>query len=191
MLTTEQKSQFEEWVHRYTDDLLAWATHKTTALDIAEDLVQDTFLAAYSGLHTFEARSSPKTWLFSILNFKIIDYYRAKAKEQNSEDEISIRATQLTDQTFDEQGAWANQITNGLWEDETHLLDDPAFNQVMDICLDDLPPLWRTAITAKYLLQKKGSEISQELGISTANYWQIVHRSKLLLKTCIELKWPQ
>jgi hypothetical protein len=38
--------------------------------------------------------------------------------------------------------------------------------------------------------EKNRSHLS-ELEITTSNYWQIVHRSKLLLKKCLELKWDQ
>jgi RNA polymerase sigma-70 factor (ECF subfamily) len=39
------------------------------------------------------------------------------------------------------------------------------------------------------LKREKKEAICQELEITTSNYWQIVHRSKLLLKKCLELKW--
>jgi RNA polymerase sigma-70 factor (ECF subfamily) len=39
------------------------------------------------------------------------------------------------------------------------------------------------------ILKKKTEAICQELEITASNYWQIVHRSKLLLKKCLELKW--
>jgi RNA polymerase sigma-70 factor (ECF subfamily) len=50
---------------------------KTSSKEIAEDL-QDTFLAAFHKIDSFEGKSQPKTWLFSIL--KVIDYYRLSAR---------------------------------------------------------------------------------------------------------------
>jgi RNA polymerase sigma-70 factor (ECF subfamily) len=45
---------------------------KTSSKEIAEDLVQDTFLAAFHKIDSFEGKSQPKTWLFSILNNKVL-----------------------------------------------------------------------------------------------------------------------
>jgi RNA polymerase sigma-70 factor (ECF subfamily) len=55
------------------------AFFKTSSKEIAEDLVQDTFLAAFHKIDSFEGKSQPKTWLFS-LNNKVIDYYRLSAR---------------------------------------------------------------------------------------------------------------
>jgi RNA polymerase sigma-70 factor (ECF subfamily) len=52
----------------------------------------------------------------------------------------------------------------------------------MEECMNDLRKKWKLAITSKYLSEKKTEAICQELEITASNYWQIVHRSKLLLK---------
>jgi len=78
----EKKSNktLENWLNDYSDDLFSWAHYKTSSKEIAEDLVQDTFLAAYKKMESFKGKSKPKTWLFSILNNKIIDHYRKSAR---------------------------------------------------------------------------------------------------------------
>jgi RNA polymerase sigma-70 factor (ECF subfamily) len=38
-------------------------------------------------------------------------------------------------------------------------------------------------------MDKKTEEICQELGISTTNYWQMMHRAKLQLRECIDENW--
>ena len=64
----------ESWVYQYSNALFSWAISKTKDKQLAEDLVQDTFIAALKSFETFENRSQPKTWLISILNNKIIDH---------------------------------------------------------------------------------------------------------------------
>ncbi|MDZ7646527.1 MAG: RNA polymerase sigma factor [Cytophagales bacterium] len=59
-----------QWVNQYGDALYSWAFHKTIDEAIAQDLVQETFIAAYQKLDTFKNASSPKTWLFGILKNK-------------------------------------------------------------------------------------------------------------------------
>lgn len=69
-----KNAQLTSWVKEYTRDMLSWARHKVKDTAAAEDLVQDTFLAAAEQIDTFRNDSSPRTWLFSILNNKIAGY---------------------------------------------------------------------------------------------------------------------
>jgi len=190
-MALETKKEFTEWVNTYTNDMLSWAAHKVSDVETAEDLVQDSFLAAYHSLEKFENKSSPKTWLMSILNNKIVDHYRKNARSISSNGKFTEdSAISLTDSFFNERGRWQSADSFSTnWGDEIHLLDNTAFNEVLKLCLEDLPENWRTAITAKYLMQKSADDICQELGITSSNYWQIIHRAKLMLKKCIEAGW--
>jgi RNA polymerase sigma-70 factor (TIGR02943 family) len=170
-------------VHAYGDELFTWALHKTNNQTVAEDLVQETFLSVYASFDSFKGDSKPKTWIFRILNNKIIDYYRKSAHHiSNGMTESEKDGYLMTEALFDENNNWKTNGLEGAWKDEEHLLDNPEFNQVMDICLDDLSPSWKTAILWKYHFQKEAKEICQELKISPSNYWQILHRAKLLLR---------
>jgi RNA polymerase sigma-70 factor (ECF subfamily) len=190
-MALETEKEFTEWVNTYTHDMLSWAAHKVSDVETAEDLVQDSFLAAYHSLEKFENKSSPKTWLMSILNNKIVDHYRQNARSISSNGKFTEEtATDLSESFFNKQGTWQSSDSfSTIWGDETHLLDNSAFNEVLQLCLDDLPENWRTAITSKYLIQKSADDICQELGITSSNYWQIIHRAKLMLKKCIEAGW--
>ena len=183
---------FENWVNQFSDDLYSWALYKTSSKETAEDLVQDTFMSAYHKIDGFEGKSQPKTWLFAILNNKIINFYRKNAKVKKHEFRISEKAGfQLSDDLFDKSNRWKDKEIDPIWENEEHLLDNPDFNGVMATCMDDLPEKWKTAITSKYLTDKKAKEICQDLEITVSNYWQIVHRAKLLLKKCLETNWSE
>uniref|UniRef100_UPI004049B223 sigma-70 family RNA polymerase sigma factor n=1 Tax=Flavobacterium sp. TaxID=239 RepID=UPI004049B223 len=181
---------FENWIHHFGDELFKWALFKTSSKEIAEDLVQETFLAAFHKLYTFQGKSTPKTWLFSILNHKIIDYYRASKKETK----INFSRTETIgmefyEGLFDENRHWKKMDVDPIWDDEEVILDNPEFANILKQCLDSLPEKWNLAVTSKYLSEKNAHEICQDLDISVTNYWQIIHRAKLLLKNCIELKW--
>lgn len=76
-----KNDSIESWVKLYTGSLYDWALFKTSYKETAEDLVQDTFLAAKLQFEKFKQNSSAKTWLFAILNNKIKDYYRNKYKQ--------------------------------------------------------------------------------------------------------------
>lgn len=184
------KKTLENWVNQFSDELFSWALYKTSSKETAEDLVQETFLAAFHKIDTFQGKSQPKTWLFSILNNKVIDHYRLSAKTTKQTFSISENSGfELSDNLFNETENWKDNDINPIWDQEEELLDNPEFNNVMQSCMEDLPQKWKFAVTSKYLTDKNADEICQELEISTSNYWQIVHRAKLLLKKCLEMKW--
>ncbi|MBW2063890.1 MAG: RNA polymerase sigma factor [Deltaproteobacteria bacterium] len=56
-----------KWVELYGDYLYRYAFARTRNQQVAEDLVQETFLAALNGLQDFQGRSTEKTWLSSII----------------------------------------------------------------------------------------------------------------------------
>ncbi|BAX81758.1 sigma-70 family RNA polymerase sigma factor [Labilibaculum antarcticum] len=173
-----------KWVNEFTNELYKWAYYKTSSAETAEDLVQETFLAAAEKVSTFKGDSSAKTWLFSILNHKIIDYYRKKVNKPVAMESNTIASY------FDEDGSWQKEKRPKDWQDEeNHLLDDNDFQQILKKCLDALPEKWSTCVKLKYLTEKSGEDICQELEIAPTNYWQIVHRSKLQLRNCIENNW--
>ena len=177
-----------EWVNLYSDKLYSWALHKTSNKEVAEDLVQETFLAAFKSVNNFNNDSQPHTWLFSILNNKIIDYYRKAAKSLEKPTENELLSEKATDSLFNAKGQWENNYSSN-WQDDEHLLDNKEFTIILSLCIGKLPDNWRIAIESKYQKDKKASEICKELNITSSNYWQMIHRAKLQLKICIEKNW--
>ncbi len=177
-----------QWVDDYTDDLLNWAYQKTSNLSLAEDLTQDTFLVAHQRMDHFRKESTPKTWLFAILKNKIIDYYRRQFKQPASVSINHVREEGFT--PFDSDEKWISHHAPAHWErNDQQLLDNPDFSKTLEYCMEVLPSKWRLALELKFFQEKKGDAISQELGMSTSNYWQVVHRAKLQLRDCLEVRW--
>ena len=181
MITTQHT--ITEWVDIYTDALYEWACYKLSDNDLAKDLVQDTFIAAFQNLAGFTGKSNPKTWLFSILNNKITDHYRKEFRSP-----VKQGLTCEPD-FFDDDGMWRKERRPVEWSDTTHLLDDPQFAKVLSTCLGKLPAQWASAVHLKYLDEKDGPEVCKDLNITTSNYWQIIHRAKLSLRQCLEMNW--
>lgn len=188
-LTIEKQNIFTSWVNTYADNLYTWAYHKTSDKDIAKDLVQDTFLSAYKSMENFKGESNPKTWLIRILNNKIVDFYRKKAKHLKINIPLSTLEKDETDAFFDRYQSWEINGFEAAWQQDQNLMDNTDFQNALNNCLKKLPQKWQFTISAKYLLDKNAKEICQDLDISASNYWQILHRSKLSLKKCLELNW--
>ena len=74
------------WVDEHGDALFRYAILRLKDEHLAEDLIQDTFLAALNGIGKFKPGSSPRAWLVGILKRKIIDHYRRNVIEIPSAD---------------------------------------------------------------------------------------------------------
>ncbi len=178
--------ELKMWVESYADELYRKALFLTSHRETSEDMVQETFLAASQNIHQFEGKSSPRTWLHAILKNKVADHFRERYKLTNHDSSLES----FEDQFFTKEGSWKPEAAPNPWgESEKHLLDDPDFSKVLQVCLDHLPQQWRDIVVLKFLEERKGEDISTYLGISTANYWQIMHRAKLQLRGCIEKGW--
>lgn len=190
---TSTHVNIQEWVSLYADDLFRWALHKTGVKESAEDLVQDTFLAAFNSFDKFQGKSQPKTWLFSIMNNKVIDFHRKKFKEASKVHPNSLNnhtEGDVLNEFFDTTDTWKSNAKPSNWNQlDGHLLDNHEFNTVFEECMKNLSPSWYSAIHFKYLDQKNGNEICQELGITSSNYWKMLQRAKLQLRACIEKGW--
>lgn len=172
------------WVNDFSDDLYRWALAKVNDVETAQDLVQETFFSAVKSFDSYKSTAAPKTWLFSILKNKIADHFRKvyKEREAPTEDVLNV--------FFDQNDAWGSSFSPASWSSaEPHLLDNPDFNVALQNCLGKLPDKWQSAIQYKYLEEKKGEQICKELEITPTNFWQMLHRAKLQLRSCLESSW--
>ncbi len=177
------KDDIISWVKIYTKDLFSYTLTKVEQKEIAEDLVQEAFLSAYQSYTNYKGKSNAKTWLFSILKNKIADHYRSKYKRGMEVSPVFIK------QFFDENDRWKPEYKPTAWTNETELLDDPEFSKIFKNCIENLPVKWSSAVRLKYLKDHDTNIICSELEITPSNFWQIIHRAKLQLRNCLELKW--
>lgn len=180
----DKSDRITDLVEKYSDDLYRFAFARTKDHEISQDLVQDTLIVAFQKADTFRGESSPKTWLTSILKFKVADHYRKKIKEKVSDVEIGDIS-----ESFKGNGHWNADKSPFVFGDEKHLLDNPKFVTIFNGCIESLPELWSSIIKMKYINPKDSKEIRKEFGITDTNMWQIVHRSKLKLKECLKTNW--
>ena len=184
MDTTNPTATIKCWVELYSDSMYSWALHKTSSKETAEDIVQETFLAAVQSFDKFKGDSNPKTWLFAILNNKINDHYR------NSYRKPVVDCNAIFETLFDSNDQWKPDQRPQQWADDSgHLLDNDEFQQTLQNCMKKLPSNWFSAIQLKFMEEKNSALICQELGITDTNFWQMLHRAKLQLRKCLELNW--
>jgi RNA polymerase sigma-70 factor (ECF subfamily) len=177
------KNNIISWVSLYTSDLFAYSLVRVGRKEIAEDLVQETFLSAYQSYQNFEGKSTAKTWLFSILKHKIADHYRAKYKKG-----IEVSSS-LPQNYFDENDRWKEEFKPIKWPAEKELTDDPNFKKALNHCMESLPEKWSSVVRLKFLEEQDSKAVCSTLEITSSNFWQIIHRAKLQLRNCLEVKW--
>ncbi len=169
-------------VEEHSDYLLSFAMSKLQDLELAKDLVQDTFVSAITKLDTFEKRSNIRTWLTSILNRKIIDHWR----------KAETRYTDPVSSFFRQDGGPRHWILDkGKDQTVASIVDQITMEETaleLHNCIEKLPEKWRGVIASKYLEEKQSEDICKEMEITPSNLWVIIHRSKLLLRDCLTKK---
>lgn len=181
------------WVDQYGDSLFRYALSWVRDSQVAEDLVQETFLAALGSQASFGGESTERTWLFGILKHKIIDHYRV-AKRQNN-------VCKLADARGDDdasQGEYMEHSAESVpmdsaideWRINPGICSQQkAFWEVLQQCLSKVSPRLATAFALKEIEQLDTKEICAALSVSEGNLWVMLHRARAYLRQCLELNW--
>lgn len=176
----------ESWVDSYGDFLYRFALSRVKDPSIAEDLVQETFLAALRARENFKGRSTGRTWLIAILKHKIVDHIRKKIREPST-DKIET-LTDISDPDFDERGQW--QIRPGKWTvNPGNLYEQKEFLDVLYRCLAELPERLAEAFVKREIDGLSTDQVCKELGITATNSWVMLYRARMSLRRCLENRW--
>ena len=158
--------------------------------DLAEDLVQETLLSAYSAGDSFQGRALVNSWLFAILKNKIIDALRQIGRQRKV---FTALDDELLDETFKSHfipnGRWTPEGQPQHWNNPEKSLNNNEFQKILQSCLYNLPENTARVFTLKEILGFSSNEIQQMCGISTANYHTIMHRARESLRQCLQIKW--
>ena len=176
----------ETWVDRYGDYLYRFALSRIKDPVVAEDLVQETFLAALRGRNNFQSRSALQTWLTAILKHKIIDYFRKKNREQVVEDIETV--TETVEGFFKNTGSW--KIKPGKWDvNPMKIYEQREFIDVLYRCLAKLPDRLARAFVLREMEGLSTEELCKTMEISASNSWVMLYRARTYLRRCLEIKW--
>lgn len=191
---SEQSTEFDPtvWVDAHGDYLFTFAVARVRDAATAEDLVQDTLLAAIQAVGSFDGRSSERTWLCGIMKHKIIDHFRKSSREVELNDEESDLSAY--EQMFRQEGAakghWTAVARPAKWDDSPErVLEHAEFREALTNCLGRLPERVANVFTLRELDGFESEEICESLNISPGNLWVMMHRARLHLRRCIDLNW--
>jgi RNA polymerase sigma-70 factor (ECF subfamily) len=170
--------------------LLRYASLQLRDAGAAEDAVQDTLIAALEGWDRFGGKSSVKTWLTGILKHKIIDHIRRQSREQplvSGNGDSGQGEADAVDALFLEDGHWRQPPS--AWGDPDKALENKAFMTVFEQCAKNMPVKTARAFMMREVMELSTDDICKELDVSATNCWVILHRARLSLRECLEMKW--
>jgi RNA polymerase sigma-70 factor (ECF subfamily) len=181
----------ERWVEDHSDALFGFAALRVRDRAIAQDLVQETFLAAIKAKESFAGRSTERSWLFGILRNKLADYYRLQAREMPFADPEMFLPEEKG--SFAEAGlgkdGWITGFGPQPWETPEEVLVTKEFQEALKGCLSKLPDKIAQVFFLREVDEVSSEEICKDLGISSNNLWVMLHRARMGLRRCLEVHW--
>lgn len=178
------------WVDRHGDYLFRYALARVRNETVAEDLVQETLLAAFQARGRVSNLLSERGWLTGILKHKILDHFRRLARERTVNEEDSL--PEELQNRFDDNGHWKREPGAGPaeWgEDAASLMQRQEFMAALAQCLAKLPRRCADAFVLREMEEETSERIQEVLGITSSNLWVLLHRARMQLRLCLEQNW--
>lgn len=174
-----------KWVEDHGEALYHYVLIRVGKSDLAEDLVQETFLAALHAREKFAGRSSERTWLVGILRNKILEHFRLAGKQQTSQQQ---QLTDVNSYYFDKSRHWKSIPKEWKSNPET-IIDNQEFWNVFHSCMKRLSKGQASVFVLREMDELGCEEICRELGVTDSSLWVRLHRARLQLRQCLEQNW--
>jgi RNA polymerase sigma-70 factor, ECF subfamily len=176
---------FMELIRALNPSLLRVARMFVPTAALAEDVVQETWLAVFNGIDRFEGRSSLKTWIFRILT------NTAKTRGERERRSVPFSALDTDDGGFEPAversrftgtGQWA--VLPRAWPEDRLLAKETL--SVVERAIERLPPSQRTVITLRDIEGWTADEVRNALELSETNQRVLLHRARAKVRRSLE-----
>ena len=172
---------FVTLVERYNGAMLRLAASFVPSRAVAEEVVQETWLAMLRGLAAFEGRSSLKTWLFTIL----VNRARSTGVRESRTVPVADAGPVVDASRFGPDGAWVLPPEHWIEEAESRV-DAVKLNVLLRSALNGLPPRQREVVLLRDVEELTSAEVCGVLSISEANQRVLLHRGRGKLRQVLE-----
>jgi RNA polymerase sigma-70 factor (ECF subfamily) len=174
----------DKWIDLYADYLFNYTVTRVSDREIAQDLVQDTFLAGLKSMKNFKGEASERTWLISILKRKIIDHYR-KINSNKGKAEVRIQYNDA-----ESEGDWLEErVADPFDKTAEDSMQNSELGDAIHNCLSKLPNKQANVFKMKTVLNYETEVICNELNITASNLWVIIHRARTAMADCLKENW--
>lgn len=190
-LRARDEVAFAALVDQHTPAMLRVARGYVASHEIAEEVVQEAWIALLKGIDGFEGRSSLRTWLFTVL----INIAKKRGLRERSDVDMSIAAftggtvdpARFRDQDDPYPGHWKPDEVPTPFPDtpEGSALGE-ELRAVTRRELEKLPERQRLVVTMRDLLDMDSAEVSRLLDLSAANQRVLLHRGRAAVRQSLE-----
>jgi RNA polymerase sigma-70 factor (ECF subfamily) len=190
-LRARDEAAFADVVDLHTPSLLRVARGYVPSAAIAEEVVQETWVALLKGIDSFEGRSSLRTWLF------IVMINIAKTRGMRERRDVDVAVAAYTGGTVDPaRFRAAGEEWSGHWRDGEEPSPFPETPEgsvlgselvaVAQGALKELPERQRVVVTLRDMLGFDSAEVCELLDISVANQRVLLHRGRAVVRRQLE-----
>ncbi len=180
-LRAGDEQAFVALVERYNGSMLRLAASFVPGRAVAEEVVQDTWLAVLRGLASFEGRSSLRTWMFTIL----VNRARStRAREQRSIP-VADAGPVVDASRFGRGGAWSAPPEHWIEEAEDRI-EAGKLAGLLRTAVDGLPGRQREVVLLRDVEGMSSVDVCAVLAISEANQRVLLHRGRGKLRQALE-----
>ncbi len=189
-LAARDPEAFAFLLDRYHPSLVRLAQQYVPSRAVADEVVQETWLAVIEGIDRFEQRSSLKTWLFRIL----VNIARSHGVKENRAIPFATNASPGGEPAVDprrfrrllpgSRGQW--KLPPQPWADPEQRALDAETCAVIRNAVDRLPPDQREVITMRDLIGWSAPEVCDALDVSDANQRVLLHRARSKVRAALE-----
>jgi len=175
-----------DWLEAHGDYLFNFAIGQVGDTSVAEDLVQETFLAALRGQERFAGRCTERTWLVGILRHKICDHLRRVCRNRTIYTDDS--PTRRDQEAWDETTLWLHEVADDCAQ-PSRRLELEEFRANLETALGTLPPRVAQVFQLYEIEERPNREVCAQLNISESNLWVMLHRARRQLRERLRPWW--
>jgi RNA polymerase sigma-70 factor, ECF subfamily len=183
-LRAGDEEAFVALVGRHNHALFYVARSFVASDAIAEEVVQDTWMAVVRGLSKFEGRSSIKTWLMSIA----VNRARSTGTRESRVRPLSSSEAAVDPNRFDTNGHWVTPPQYFVEDAEDRVIA-VSLSESIRSSLENLPESQRQVLTLRDVEGLDSKEVCQLLEISEVNQRVLLHRGRSRLRQDLESKF--
>ncbi len=184
---------FDELVTRHHSALIRMALAYVADREVAEEVVQDTWMAVIDGLSRFEGRSSLRTWIFGIMIHKAKDRGVREKRHVNfsSFESVDDNNDEAVDPSrFHQSGEWAGHwaFPPQPWDDQTpeKLLASRQAVNAMNRAIEALPQRLKDVLILRDVEGVEAKEACDILRITETNLYVRLHRARERVRQTVE-----
>lgn len=189
-----EEDAFRALVDEHGPFLLRLALMHVPSRAIAEEVVQDTWLAVLNGIGRFEGRSSLRTWIAGILlniartrtrrERRVLPFSVLARRREEGRDEPAVDPDRFQSLRDSRPGAWARPPAE--WASPEERLGTEEARRVLLEAIAELPPRQREVIALRDISGWSAAEARNALGLSETNQRVLLHRARSKVRAALE-----